>query len=105
MTGAAAAKVAPKSFNQIRNVAYLAAFFVGLSKGAAERTTSEASWAAYRTEQYKKVSDASHAHADHAHAHVQHTESVRGKAHVEKAEASPLEGIPVEIVNIFKSAH
>lgn len=100
MTGAAASKVAPKSFNQIRNVAYIAAFLVGLSKGAVERTSNEVAWATHRNEQYKKNAESSHAHQQQHH--DSHAPAKIVHPYEKKSETTAIEGMPVELVNLFK---
>lgn len=93
MTAAAAAKVVPKTFNQIRNVAFVFAFACGLSKGAAERISNDAAWSSHRVQTFKKVSDAAHAQKEAAAPAVE-----------KKEESAPvIEGIPAELTNLFKA--
>lgn len=92
MTVASAAKVAPKTFNQIRNFACVLAFAAGLSKGAAERLRNDAAWSEHRLAVYKKSTETPAAHA--------HAAPVVEK----KAEEAPLiPGLPAELTNLFKA--
>lgn len=91
MTAAAASKVAPKTFNQIRNFACVFAFTVGLTKGASERLTNDSAWSAHRVAVYKKSSEAAAAAAAAA------------PVVEKKAEAPVIAGLPAELTNLFKA--